>query len=70
MYNYYSQGVFNGTYPNSIIYLSGWSDSGPDKLTYGGGDGSMLSNGKGGRGGIRIVWGFDRSFPSTNVSTV
>lgn len=67
--NNYNAGINNGT-TLAYIYNSGWSTSGPDNISYGGGDGSGFVNGKGGKGGLRIVWGVGRSFPSTKVDYV
>lgn len=50
---------------------SGSSTSGGLGNLYGGGGGGSANNGNGqsgGRGVVRIIWGTDRTFPSTNVA--
>jgi hypothetical protein len=69
IFNTYNAGINNGT-ALAYIYNSGFSTSGPDNISYGGGDGSGFVNGKGGKGAVRIVWGVGRSFPSTKVDYV
>jgi hypothetical protein len=64
--NYYNNGINNGT-SLAYIYNSGWTD-GADAIYGGGGGGDSSDNG--GKGGLRIVWGLNRSFPSTNVDYV
>ena len=36
----------------------------------GGGGGGGYANGNGGKGGVRVIWGPNRSFPSTNTANV
>jgi hypothetical protein len=45
--------------------------NGGDGGNYGGGGGAAhaATGGKGGNGVVRIVWGANRTFPSTNVSS-
>jgi hypothetical protein len=54
---------------------SGGADGGyKDGGAYGGGGSSGNSffnvSGSGGRGAVRIIWGFNRKFPSTNTADI
>ena len=55
-----------GNYSTSV----GGAGSGGSGLTYGGGGAAMIDNGRGGGGAVRIIWGPNRAFPSTNTGDV
>lgn len=57
-------GTHSWTVPAGVISISAVAVGGGG----GGGSGSVADDG--GQGGVRIIWGIDRSFPSTNVDAV